>query len=439
MALKDFFSGLFRGRAGETPAEKKVSLKAGDVAEFLESETAPRKEELQKRVAMRFAEIKHLLRAIESGVEGAKSVSLEEKQNEQLKKIVSTSSRLAMAKIGSLAKRLEPPKIYSMEEAAAYSRESFSLVNREIFSAGKNIAYSTVYLKDELKEIGSHVAELQDIFSGLNAEFAKNENVFLAGSAKKAVEDLLSAEQSHRESIAQQQKLMIELKEIEDSHSENLAKVNALQKSEEFSALASVREKKAELEAGMEALKEKATAKILSAEKPLRKFTKLAKAKHLLAGEMLELAEMYVARPFNALQRDPKGEHLKKIAAQARKSIEEGSISFKAEAEKEKRLLELRQLEAFDFFENIFWEMNRLKVGLAAAEKQLNDSETAREMAYAERKASDHEKDIAKTTNGLAQLKSEQFRLKSSVEQKRESLQAIAKKISGKEVVISSD
>src|SRR3989338_2550819 len=326
MALKDFFSGLFKGGTKETPAEGKVSLKAEDIAGFLESETAPKKEALQKTVAMRFAEIKHLMRAIESGVEGAKSVSLEEKQNEQLKKIVSTSSKLAMAKIGSLAKRLEPPKIYSLEEAAAYSRESFCLVNREIFAAGKTIAYSTVYLKDERKEIGSHVAELQEIFSGLNSEFAKNENVFLAGSAKKAVEDLLEAEQGLNESVAQQERLMLELKEIEDSHSENLAKVNSLQKSQEFSAMASVRERKAELEAGMDALREKATAEILSAEKPLRKFAKLAKAKHLLSGEMLELAEMYVARPFNALQRDPKGEHLKKITWQARKAIEDGSI-----------------------------------------------------------------------------------------------------------------
>ena len=212
-----------------------------------------------------------------------------------------------------------------------------------------------------------------------------------------------------------------------------------MQKSAEFLALGPVREKKSELEAQMEALREKASSEIHSAEKPLRKFAKLARAKHLLSGELLELAEMYVATPFNALRRDPKGEHLKKIASGARAAIESGGISFKGESEKEKRLLELERLEKFDFFENIFWEMNKAKVELAQTEKQLNEDEATKEIAYAERKVSEHEKDIAKTTSALARLKSEQFKLKLEVEQKRESLRAMAEKISWCEVEIVAD
>lgn len=361
-----FFERIF-GRQ----EEKILTLGISGLEAFLERETLSQKQELSGIIAARFSEIKHLLRSLVASVKQLEGKDFSS-ENNRLSGIVRTSRQNAIKQLSSLAQKLDPPAAVEMKTAFSYCNDSLVLLQRESYVFGKNIAYTSIYLKDEVKEIGNRVKEIADTLNELKKEIGHYRHLLAVEKILGEKKELLLQKEAGAEARQSASSLKATIFSLEKQASALNESLTAMQKSDEFARLAALQQERDSLAKKKQGLRAEALGFFAAVDKPLKRFGSLLKAKRLFLKNPEQEAVFFALLndPFVALKKDPGGEAVKEILAEVKKAIEGNAISLK-EKERQKRVDALNQLLATNFFDSFFWKLNEIEVSLGNAEKKL--------------------------------------------------------------------
>ncbi|MDD5163007.1 MAG: hypothetical protein PHD95_02250 [Candidatus ainarchaeum sp.] len=380
-ALKNFFKKFFSKQASKS-SEKELAL--SEILPFLKSASQSEKDFLDSLVAKKFSEIKHILRQLESLLQKLESAEVET-ENAKLEKIVETSRRHSSQQLSMLVQKLSPPNLQDLRAVRKYCLESESFLNKEIPSFGKSLVYTSIVLKEDMKNIGSLVGELQKNFAELNREFGKNKKVFLEQFANEKIRQISLNNNkilSIKETIAS---LGTEIFGLEKIVSESESEIGGMRSSAEAKAIVSLGEKKSSLWESKKALEEEIFGKISTVEKPLKKLANIAeKQKTSLSREQSAFLQDFLHNPVLALKRDPKGELFKAVLRELDSQFSSGNLELK-EKDFEKKQAALKELLEYDFFENFFWKANSIEIGLQKIEKELRQSDFSKKLFEAQK------------------------------------------------------
>ncbi|MBN1941171.1 MAG: hypothetical protein JW772_03235 [Candidatus Diapherotrites archaeon] len=366
--------------------EKQILLK--DVDSFLESRVSKKRSELDKAVASKFSEIKHLLKQTNALLSRLETKSVES-ENPKLKKIVQTSKAQALNQLSSLVQRLEPVSLNDLSAVQKYCYESNAMLKTELASFGKNIAYTSIVLKEDMREIGSLVSDLQNVFSSLGKEFSKNKEVFMQSRVREMLEKISSngKEISDLNSeISELQGSVLEAEKLIDSLHSDLKRIRT---SPEAQSLLELEAQRKALLTEKQALEQEIFDRVFVIEKPLRKLYRLVEiGKTGLSKSQENFLRDFLKSPVSALKSDPRGDYFKAVLQELENHIVNGNIGLK-EKEVEKKKALLQGLLNFDFFENFFWKANKFETDLNKIDKDLKSNELAGRISKKERELND--------------------------------------------------
>ncbi|MBU2100121.1 hypothetical protein KKB11_02725, partial [Candidatus Micrarchaeota archaeon] len=148
-----FLDKLFGGKKQEkTKTVEELKLDFSEVTSFSESFYAKEFDEISKEIFSRFSEVKHLLKELELVLnELEKEKVSQDEGHKKLRKIVDTSKKTLIEKMRHLNSKLTPPNSADFIELNSYCDSSLKLLESEINSFGKNIAYTGIILKEQIK------------------------------------------------------------------------------------------------------------------------------------------------------------------------------------------------------------------------------------------------------------------------------------------------
>ncbi len=379
---------------GKTKKEKKpVELLFSNADDFIKSQSAFEAGELEEFYAKKSSEIKHLLRQL-----SAKAVSLEQagidKQNKRVEKIVSTSRTNAVRKLSSLAERISPPPFFSPKEARSYSISSLELIRKEVESSWKNIAYSSVYLKEEIKEFGEILEETRAVLAEISEKFSPESKVFLSERAKILVSSIRDVSSKNLNAVDELDSFSEKISELEDNKKSLVASLEELSSSLDFKKFESLKENKSKLLHEKQELKSRLSQLLFPVEKPLKKFEKLVSVNKVsLSSKEESLLKEYLSNPLIAFKKDHGALVLKKILSALKEQIISGEISLK-DKERDKKISAIEELVSFDFFENVFWKLNKVEAKLSETETLLRKNNVFEKSEKIEREIDSVEREI---------------------------------------------
>lgn len=415
-----FFEKLF-GRGLKKRVE--LVLSPEELEGLLQEKTMVVSGELEKVVFSRLSEIKHLLNEVSAsvGALGEKEVSLD--GNTRLRKVVRTSKEDLVIQLNSLLKKLSVPKTNDLSKIMNYSFESSVILGGSLVSARKNLAYAQTILGSEIKELGKSVNELDTAFLELKKCFDES-SLQKTNSINSGVQDFskrLLEKKSLEESFLAKQK---ELQELKDKKTQILGQIAGLKNSEEMKQLFVLEKEMASLGEKKSALKSRFVSLLGEVEKPLHRFLKLAESgNYIVLREEQGLLSLYMADPFLAIKKDTKGTVLKKLLIEVEKLVLDSKIVLK-EKEKGKKIAALQKLIAFDFFSEIFWELNSIDSKIIETEKKILGVELSRriselelELAFLDRGISEKNDFLAAFSSKIAQKEMQLVSFKASIEQ----------------------
>lgn len=141
-----------------------------------------------------------------------------------------------------------------------------------------------------------------------------------------------------------------------------LSQLNSLKNSPEMVQVKALEKRKNELLERKKEVIERVVVMFGECEKPIRRFLQLASSgKYVITVEEQELLRLYLHDPNWAIRKDPKAVSLKKMLSEIEALVKDSKIVLK-EKEKQKRLESLARLREFDFFGEVFWNLNSIDV-----------------------------------------------------------------------------
>lgn len=411
---------------GRKPVERK-SVSLQEIRQEMLEKSRADSEGFNKNAFSKFSEIKYLLSEMRKSLSELSSKQLTENQekNKRLKKIIETSRQNLLNRMDSLAAKLEPPSAQEPEAVRQYCLKAGTQMQAEIASFGKSIAYTGIYLRDSVKTLGQTTKELQQVLLDLQQS---------ASSAQTRADTIL-AQINEMERMLEEKKdllrktlsLQQNLRAIESEKNSLAEKISSFKESEEFSRAFSLKEKQKNIFQQKSELKNKAFEIFSKVEKPLKRLLKLAESGQFAMGkEQKRILSSYMKDPLNALKQDPKADYLKELLRTAKKLVEENTITFK-EKEKGKKLEAIKELLAFDFFENFFWKLNSLELELQKIEREMSDSNAQKRLFLLEGELSEKQKAISEYSSAIQRneleskkLEEQTAELKQGIEQSLE-------------------
>ncbi len=409
--------GLFDGIFGKKEVkEQEIELELSKAISFSDEFFSAAFAEIQKDVFSRFSEIKHLLNEIKLVLSELKEKQIELNEgNPRLRKIALTSRNTLIEKMNLLASKLEPPVSNELNEFSVYCSSSLELLESEVNSFGRNIAYTGIVLKEPIKNLGEKMNELRKVFLELKKLLDSKKNLLLLPEIKSGIEKIGVLVNEKKDSVSAENDL---IKRI--SHEEN--------------SLADLRK---ELEKKRNSVESKKLNELLfPAEKLMKALEKLSDSgRFVLKEEEKAILGLYLSNPFLALKKDNKGEELKKIFNFIKKLVSEGKISLK-EKEKQKKLAVLDELLLFDFFGEFFWKLNETEKNLIETEKEISLLDISSEISSLEKKEA-YSENLIKSLS--AELESQKTKTKRLSEEKNSELKLLEKNLSvfsGKTVLL---
>ncbi|MBN2067223.1 MAG: hypothetical protein JW744_02030 [Candidatus Diapherotrites archaeon] len=423
-----FFQGIFSKKA-ETPAKVNLS----ELNAFMASETGQQGKALEVAVAGKLSEVKHLLNELRSGIEKLKS-SDSESGNKRLEKIVSTAKGNAERQLASLIQKLEPPASADLSLVSRYCSSAGIILQQEINHFGKNIAYTSISFKQEIKHLGLLIRQLQSVFSEMQSSFSSAKHFSLSSSIDSMASGL-------GKKIQSTERLEREISEIgESAASANgqlqalQAKLASLRESPAFRKISGLNEEKAGLLHSKQLAKTETIDLFSKIDKPLHRMQGIVRAgKFQISSELALLLDELLKNPFNALRRDPKAEKLKRLLKEVQLAIEQGLIELK-DREREKRLSALQELISFDFFGQCFWKFNEIDSKLAALEKELNALPARKQEEQLLKSLNDAKKGLQAVQESLGEKKALLKQLQGELPGLKQKLETAVSDAAGKKV-----
>ncbi|MFH1255991.1 MAG: hypothetical protein V1494_01730 [Candidatus Diapherotrites archaeon] len=432
--LKKLFS--FSGSAKAPKASRAIS--SDDLLELIDKRIGSGKEQFERDVFSRFAEVKHLLNEVRAqlGEMGAKNVEEGADVHKRFRKIVSTSQRKFVQTFQSVLLKLEPPSKTDFELLRDYCVNSRPFLQKELAQFSKSIAISGLVLKDEMRGLGRLFKELDKTFASLQtivveSEIGKTEAVRTdalrlgtqISSLNESRKSLSSIEREMKSLSLQKQKLSEELGELASSG--------------KASSLDRLLSEKGEIISEKERLRQKIFDLLSRIDKPLRRFQQLAESKAFpLDGPEAHSLKLFLSDPFLALRQDPRADSFKKVLLSLGKAIEDGAVSLKPD-EIEKRLAALNELQSFDFFGSFFWKLNELDKSLNEVEAALSENQVLSEKESLESKVSSAEKKLASLSGDTDKMKSIVLEKEKQLDSLREKVEASVSSVLGEKISLS--
>ncbi len=351
-----FFKNMFK----KDPVVVKTNIE--NLPLLLEKGFASKRSEVEDYSAKKLAEIKYLHSRAKAIIKSLNETPLEEKTNERMNHAVETSKRQLLVQLNRLLEKIDSSKIeHRINSYREYSGRSEAVLVIEINNFRKNIAYTSFYHKDEMKELGETLQNLLNNLHEMNQKFISEKDLFefenfkekIGASLKKKKELVAVAKQIEilNEKIIQKEEELKKQEEKINSKMNNSAMQEAKKAEEELVTLANSKQD----------LKFEISALLLNIDRPLARYKQIVDSgRKKVTKEEKEMLDLFITNPILALKKDPKAELFKKILKDMKGLIEEGEIELK-DKEKEKRLEALENILKFDFFGKVFWKMNELQ------------------------------------------------------------------------------
>ncbi len=401
------FGKIFGKKAAEKSGQqegKPVEVGLQDLEEWIEQKTSSQRNEFDRKIMSKFAEIKGTMQEIKKQLDelSEKEISTEE-GNRRLRKIVDTSKQGMLRSMQSLLERLKPPQTSDYKALSDYCNNSSALLQAEISAFGKNIAYTGILLQAEVKKIGELINALAQQFSEIRAIFGESGVMYITQIRHKTmeIEVEISAKNALQEALP---KIGQEIALLESGKEDAIKSANALKVSDDYAELQGLQEGRAKLLSQKQASKEKILQALAPLEKPLRKLQNLVSNRQFaLANRQEENAlNQYLVNPLLAIAEDAEAKVLKALLGALQQSIDSGLIDFKDEKEKEKKCAAISELLQSASMRQEFSEYLRLNEQIANAEKELQESSIARRISDAEANARQIERNIQEMNAALA-------------------------------------
>ncbi len=429
-----FLDKVFGKKSHPEQVPETIELRLPELNEFLEKNFSQEYTVIEKNVFIKFSEVKHLLKQLKDNLDELEKVNvLGTEGNFRLRKIVKTSKKNLLNQMNSLIKKLSPPNKSEFSLLQEYCLNSSKLLQEAVTSFGKNIAYTGIILKNEVKKIGSNVQELNKVFSDLKKLFEENSHLSLVPQTHQIISEFKEKLKEKDESIKKIKLIENEILSLNKLLNEKEKELNNTKTSSKAAELNSLQEKKAALVRKKQEIKSKILNIFSPIEKPLKRFYKLSESKQfILSSEEKSIFHAFLSNPFLALKADPKAATIKKLFSYLQTLIENNTISLK-EKEKQKKLESLKKLQSFDFFEKVFWEFNSIEVEIKKIDAEISSKAIAKKISSIEEEIVSINSQIKEKIeelqfekNSLKKLESALTELKTSIE---DSLQKISKKI----------
>jgi hypothetical protein len=205
--------GAEKNNAGAGPRRE---IKLSDVEAVVSEKYGNEKSELEKFSAQKFSETKYLLRNIKDGLAEIEKKDLtREPGNQRLRRVVQTSKEKIVSRLDSLTDKLAPPESAGIESAQEYCLKAAPLLKAEIVNFGKDIAYTGVLLKDEIKNIGTKISELNKILEELRGKF-ENSKLRMMPELKGKIAGIENLEKIRQENASGAHNIENEISELKN-------------------------------------------------------------------------------------------------------------------------------------------------------------------------------------------------------------------------------
>jgi len=406
---------------------------------LIEKNFEARKEELELTTAKKMSEIKYLHAKSLKLLQDVKSKDLEAKENQRLNKAAFTSKKQIEKQLEKLLIKMDPTDRGStLEDVKAFSGEGNSILMNEIMSFRKNIVYTSVYLKDEMKALGEALQGMLNNFSELNKLIANENEMFEFEKIKGKIKDVQTAELELKKADADVLKLktLIETKEKEIIIEQK--KKAETQKGEGMVGLKKLEEEKARLASQKQALKSEVSSLLTTIDRPLQRFSSLVSSKRwVIDKEKQGILDGMMTNPLLTLKKDPSGEKFKAILQEIVKAINDGQIELK-DREKEKRLNALNELLTFNFFERVFWKLNEIQKTQTELDGKLKENLVQKEIMEEEDQIKSLEREREELKDTQRQLENVKSEISERMRKENEQIIAFSEKLLGQKIILKS-
>jgi len=378
-----FLDKLF-GKKEETAEVKKeeLLLNFSEVPVFVDDFYKKSFSEIDKEIFSRFSEIKHLVKELELQLNELEALEIKENEgNRKLRKIVSTSKKTLINKMRVLQSKLIPVASTDFIELNSYCTNSLNLLESEINSFGRNIAYTGIVLKEPIKKLGEKINELKSVFIKTKELFDSKKGLVLFPEIKETVSGLKKTIESNADSLKLEKEILNKVSLAEKEIGFVELELKKLQNSNEVIQLNKLFEEKKNLAVQKQGMKSKLIELFYPIDKLLRVFGKMVEAKRFpLSKEEESLLVSYSSNPFIALKKDNNALTLKKFFGYIKELVLTNKISLK-EKEKAKKLSVLDELIKYDFFGEVFWKFNEIEKKSIEIESKINSLDISSKMS----------------------------------------------------------
>ncbi len=427
-----FFSRFF-----SSSEKNEISVQFNEVEAFIAKSSSEQESELKQFLASKFSEIRYLLKTSHETISEIEQKEIsEEEGNPQLRKIVNTSRSASLRHLKPLLEKLQPPNLNDIMALKVYCEQSAFILEKEIISNSRNLAYTSVLVKEEFKKLGENLDELHKIFLELRNTIAEKKGIFLASKTKKIMCEIESKLNEIGQNEIEKKTAAEQVSLLEGRKKSLKDEMSILQNSNEFRETELLNGKKSKLFAEKQEIKTKIIELFSNIERPLKKFNNLVESQNVsIPREEKELLEVYLTNPFSALKMDVKAEGLKGILKSVKKAVEENIVELD-EREKEKRLNALGELISFDFFENVFWKINQIDVKINEVEQGLLSGNVSQKLSETENEIRKIESELFEKRNFLKFSEDMNGRNLEKIGILKAMVEELAGEITGKKVTI---
>jgi len=429
-----FFKNMFK----KEPTIIKTNIE--NLPLILEKGFSVKRGELEDYSAKKLSEIKYLHSRSKAIIKSINQTPLEENNNQRLNHAVETSKKHLIIQLDRILEKIDPSKIeHKTNSYREYAAKSESILIEEINTFRKNIAYTSFYHKEEMKELGETLQNILNNLHEINQKFIQEKDLFEfenfkdnIGASLKKKKELTSLQNQitdSKEKMIQKKEDMLKQEEKINGKMNNKAMIEAKKAEEELVALANTKQD----------LKLEISALLLNIDRPLARYKQIVDSgrKKVPASEK-EMLDLFITNPILALKKDPKADLFKKILKDMKSLIESGEIELK-DKEKEKRIESLEEILKFDFFGKVFWKMNELQLKQVDLNKIISNSAARNDLEKEIIKQKDLQREINELNEKIENIEKQKQVIQRNISNEIDSARNFAQKTLKQTIILEEE
>ncbi|PIU21485.1 MAG: hypothetical protein COT15_01960 [Candidatus Diapherotrites archaeon CG08_land_8_20_14_0_20_34_12] len=425
--ILEFLRSIFGSQKKEI---KQLDLKLSEVEKYIDKNRTLDTESIE----LKLAELKHFVVQFDHLLNDLKNLRPTEQVDPRAKQVFDTSKQIMVKKFSFVAEKLKNIPFGDNVALAEYCKKSLQTIDFTVFSTGKSIVYSSIAMKDGVKEIGSVLAELQAVLKNLvvlleQSDIAKADGII--GSLNSTIGHSLKLSNDI-------ENLELKITEYDGRIAAAKAQREQFEKSEDFKRLGELKDEQTQLEKETEELKQKCFELFSGIGRELKKFKRIAYDEKLFVIGMLAFFERLTDKPYEALKQDVSGKNTQLILTKLLQAIDEGKIELE-EKEKEQKIARVKEIISSKVLEELFWKENEIQKKAFKIKQELYNSGVGNDLRKAVQSVeslylekNSHERDLTAKRQSIGKNKEK-------IEQLKTELQANLEQMFGNKVNIAID